>query len=61
MEIDVRKISATGSGSLMLCIPRWWCRTHGLKNGSFLSISLETDQALRLMPKKDEEGETKRK
>lgn len=54
-HIDERKITeSASSGSLSICLPRWWARSHGLRGGSMVEVSLDGEGRLLIEPKKEE-------
>jgi len=55
VHIDVRKITeSTSSGSLSICLPHWWARSHGLRGGSIAVMGLNGEGRLLVEPKKEE-------
>jgi len=52
-HIDERKITeSASSGSLSICLPRWWARSHDLRGGSIVVVGLDGDGRLLIEPKK---------
>lgn len=55
VQIDERKVTeSASSGSLSICLPRWWARSHGLRGGSMVVVGLDGDGRLLIEPKKKE-------
>ncbi len=51
MEIGEHKCLQTGSGSILVTLPKWWTRLHQWKGNDLLIVSLDGG-ALGLEPKK---------
>lgn len=55
VHIDERKVTeSASSGSLSICLPRWWARSHGLLGGSIVAVGLGGEGRLLVEPKKEE-------
>lgn len=54
MIVTERKLLGTGSGSMMITLPKWWILANHLKRDDILCISLD-DGSLKLEPKKSKE------
>jgi len=48
-QIEQRTISRVGGSSLMVTLPKGWCRFHGLRAGS--KVLVTTNSELRVRPK----------
>ena len=52
-HIDERKVTeSASSGSLSICLPRWWARSHGLRGGSTVAVGLDGEGRLLIEPRK---------
>ena len=55
VHIDERRITESASSdTLSICLPRWWARSHGLRGGSIVVVSLDREGRLLVEPKKEE-------
>jgi phosphate uptake regulator len=49
MQIEERTVSKVGGSSLMVTLPKGWCRFHGLGPGS--KVLVTSNGELRIRPK----------
>lgn len=56
-QIEQRTISRVGGSSLMVTLPKGWCRFHGLRAGS--KVLVTTNGELRISPKRKRQRRSK--
>ena len=49
-----RKVVLTGGSTLIVSLPKEWCKQVGIEPGDKLSMILQPDYSLRIMPKREE-------
>jgi len=55
VRIDECKVTeSASSNSLSICLPWWWARNHGLRDGSIIVVGLDGEGQLLVEPKKEE-------
>lgn len=55
MEIAVRRVFDNGHGSILLTLPRWWCRTQRIAPGQYVTLS-QVGRQLRIERKREVKG-----
>jgi len=46
VQASKRKIQSTATGTYFISLPKDWCKTHGLKKGSVVTISEQKDSLI---------------
>lgn len=63
-DLGYRKVQCTGRGSYIISLPKEWVQDIGLKRGSEIAFTVQSDSSLALVPRKlkekDEESEKSR-
>jgi len=63
-DLGYRRVQCTGRGSYIISLPKEWVQDIGLKRGSEIAFTVQTDSSLTLVPRKlkekDEENEEAR-
>ena len=55
-DLGYRRIQCTGRGSYIVSLPKEWVQDIGLKRGSEIDFSVQSDSSLILVPRKFREG-----
>jgi phosphate uptake regulator len=55
-DLGYRRIQCTGRGSYIVSLPKEWVQDIGLKRGSEIDFSVQSDSSLVLVPRKFKEG-----
>ena len=56
-DLGYRKVQCTGRGSYIISLPKEWVQNIGLKRGSEIAFSVQTDSTLTLVPRKLEQSD----
>jgi phosphate uptake regulator len=51
-DLGYRKVQSTGRGSFIISLPKEWVQDLGLKRGSEIAFSVQSDSSLILVPRK---------
>jgi phosphate uptake regulator len=56
-DLGYRRVQCTGRGSYIISLPKEWVQDIGLKRGSEIAFSVQSDSTLTLIPRKLEQGD----
>jgi len=46
VHVSKRRLQSTATGTYFISLPKDWCEEHGLKKGSFVTISEQKDSLI---------------
>lgn len=56
-DLGYRRVQSTGRGSYIISLPKEWVQNIGLKRGSEIAFTVQSDSTLVLVPEKAERGQ----
>lgn len=56
-DLGYRRVQCTGRGSYIISLPKEWVQNIGLKRGSEIAFSVQSDSTLTLIPRKLEQSD----
>ncbi len=57
-DLGYRRVQSTGRGSYIISLPKEWVQDIGLKRGSEIAFSIQSDSSLALVPRKLKEKDS---